>query len=64
MDEWLLHLMWTATSSRTCRTKVSKARLYTLENGGKVQYLGKRKTEIPKLKGMTIVFAHVLGRAS
>ena len=51
-------------SSRTCRTKVSKARLYALENDGKVQYLGKRKTEIPKLKGMTIVFAHVLGRAS
>ena len=54
-------------SSGICRTeKVTKgkARLYTLENDGSVQYLGKRKTETPKLKGMTIVFAHVLGRAS
>ena len=52
-------------SSRIRRAKkVSKARLYTLESDAKVQYLGKKKTEIPKLKGMTIVFAHALGRAS
>ena len=54
-------------SSGICRTeKVTKgkARLYTLENDGSVKYLGKRKTEMPKLEGMTILFAHVLGRAS
>ena len=53
-------------SSGIRRTKVpkDKARLYTLENDGKVEYLSKRKTEIPNLEGMTVVFAHVLGRAS
>ena len=49
---------------RTKKVPKGKARLYTMEDGGKVQYLGKRRTEIPKLEGMTIVFAHVLGRAS
>ena len=41
-----------------------KASLFTLESNGKLQNLGRSKAKVPKLEGMTIGFALVLGRAS
>lgn len=63
----MLHSVWTDTlSSIDCTWHVItvKASLFTLESNGKLQNLGRRKAEVPKLEGMTIGFALVPGRAS